>query len=1300
MLSVAAGVDASQAISGLAQMQAAMAGVGVGIQDASLKMVEWNRRGDEMKTRLEGLTDAGKKFQAVVVQNAKGGMIPTAQSFKIIEPKSTPEKQKNVIQETIEDLAKPAEGVTKGGLLDKIANIGTLQLIKQMFNAIFESIKQGARDALEFQLKISEIRTITQDTALTFQNWSNIIGELSSKFGVDQLEVAAGAYDALSNQVVKATNIVPFMTTALEFARTTGTKTNDAINLLSSTLNSYGESSANAERHAAILFKTIDLGRITANEVANSIGRVTQMAATAGVSLEEVSAGLAALTVAGIKPNEAMTLLTNVMQKLLRPSEDMKRLMESWGTPTFEAANAAFGFAGVLRKVEEAAKGSVTEISNLFNEIRAGRGVQGLTLFGAFEESLEKIRNSSADTYEIAKKITEETPARALIKEFTEIKNFFINDLGQSALANLAKINRAWIDFGDTLKTTVNTVILLGKGYAIYWGYTQAIIGTQTAYLAITKTVALTELELYTLRNSQIPLITRIGYASDLAFNRMMDGAKNLIINYGMLAAKIAAVGAALGLLYLYQEGSSADKLKGSDSINRIIEEKAKATIKATINPSQEANIEYGRNIDAIFKAMMVRNTENMKAAQEKLKELRKDATEFGIELKASFDLGLNRMKDRLRELQEVINSAKRDIKESERSVTNFTEKSEEMIFRRRLQYATDPQARQLLDSRMQELQGSIDELYGKALNTNIDFRERELARQKAQQQIESLRSLAEEQEEVRRKLLQAQFGGQNIGIPGPSDEYLNNIARATQLNIAYEKQWQNSLKETITIFEKLSETQKRKVLETENAAKEFFEFRNKILTGSIGEDKDFKTSTGGLDINKVVAQYQNLQRLLRAKAGDDYQKLLDMEQKFQEDKTKIMALAQGQRTELAIKDDQNKLIKDRDAKKKEFDKAIADQADAATGLFDPQTGKIKELTQDFETARRAVREYLTDMKQWFLVSGQVPTMLGAMLEANPFSNVTGANNVARGMEEGFKGVQRVLNDLQNGKYNLSDPLQLKTVTDRVNDLQRTVPALRVSVQQYLDTLYGSKVDINKIFAPGMEPKDGQAGVTYGDIIRRLESGIGGAKELLNSAAKAGETTNKLTNELQAAIINLPPNLAETFIELTAASANTNQAVGKNFTDLTTMVRGTDQAVVDLKNKLEELRNTPPINIPINIQQNGNPNIMQVPDPNFNPGGFATGGIVYGPRGSDNIPAWLAKGEFVMNPDATKAFYSQLVAMNNSVKPGYYSRGGYVTTNVGDIHMNVTATGNPERDVRDIGNRLRRALKRGTVRLY
>lgn len=88
----------------------------------------------------------------------------------------------------------------------------------------------------------------------------------------------------------------------------------------------------------------------------------------------------------------------------------------------------------------------------------------------------------------------------------------------------------------------------------------------------------------------------------------------------------------------------------------------------------------------------------------------------------------------------------------------------------------------------------------------------------------------------------------------------------------------------------------------------------------------------------------------------------------------------------------------------------------------------------------------------------------------------------------------------------------------------------------------------------------------------------------------------------------------------------------------------------------------------------------------------AFGGMIHG---SDNIPALLSRGEFVVNAGATRRFYSQLVAMNG-VRG--YANGGLVT-NVGDINVNMQSSGNTQADIVAIGKGLRREIRRGRIKL-
>jgi TP901 family phage tail tape measure protein len=89
-------------------------------------------------------------------------------------------------------------------------------------------------------------------------------------------------------------------------------------------------------------------------------------------------------------------------------------------------------------------------------------------------------------------------------------------------------------------------------------------------------------------------------------------------------------------------------------------------------------------------------------------------------------------------------------------------------------------------------------------------------------------------------------------------------------------------------------------------------------------------------------------------------------------------------------------------------------------------------------------------------------------------------------------------------------------------------------------------------------------------------------------------------------------------------------------------------------------------------------------------GFFASGG-----RGLDTIPAMLSPGEFVINAQSSRKFYSQLQAMNAGMKPVFREDGGSVVNNtVGDIVINGAK--HPMATARAVMTEMRREMRRGS----
>ena len=368
--------------------------------------------------------------------------------------------------------ARAAQGMRSNW--SQVIRIFESQIIHRSLTLVINTFTQAQQAAIDFQIKISEIRTISQQSQLSFTEFSNRIRELSDAFGLDIIDVARAEYQALSNQVTQGAASFDFLRTSLEFSKVTVTSAENGVNLLSSAIKAYGVNNVSAERAASVLFKTIDLGRIEAEQVANIFGNTAALAAQLKIPLEEVGAALATITVQGVRPDTALTLFNNVLVKLLKPTKEMDRLFRELGVASGESAIQTFGFVGVIRKLQEQlASGGLAQIADLESDIRALRGTIALTgndSFANFEDSLRKF-GSAAEDYRNATEIIRESSGDKLRREFNKTRNFFVAEFATKIIDSVVQttapfggLSNILIQFGRALQqvTTLGLTFVSG----------------------------------------------------------------------------------------------------------------------------------------------------------------------------------------------------------------------------------------------------------------------------------------------------------------------------------------------------------------------------------------------------------------------------------------------------------------------------------------------------------------------------------------------------------------------------------------------------------------------------------------------------------------------------------------------------------------------------------------------------------------------------------------------------------------------------------------------------------------------
>lgn len=183
------------------------------------------------------------------------------------------------------------------------------------------------RSAASFEKGMREVNTIAKLSEAEFKVLSDEVLAFSKEMGIAANEAVPAVYQALSAGVPRE-NVLDFLRIAGEAAIGGVTELETAVDGLSSVVNAYGESVLDTQKAADIMFKTVELGKTTFDELAFQLADVVPTAVAAGVSFDEVGAALATMTVQGIRTRIATTALRQLLVELQKPGPELAAIMD------------------------------------------------------------------------------------------------------------------------------------------------------------------------------------------------------------------------------------------------------------------------------------------------------------------------------------------------------------------------------------------------------------------------------------------------------------------------------------------------------------------------------------------------------------------------------------------------------------------------------------------------------------------------------------------------------------------------------------------------------------------------------------------------------------------------------------------------------------------------------------------------------------------------------------------------------------------------------------------------------------
>lgn len=316
----------------------------------------------------------------------------------------------NRVQKKTGLLQKNVLNVTSTMALGGVAAMGALGAASIKLAADFDTQMRAANQMMK--LNKDAFATMKQDAR-----------KLAVETGKDANEIAKGLYTAASAGFRGAEALEVVRMTAKGAAAGLG-DVGVTTETVVKALNIFGYEGDRAQEVMDKMFGIVDAGLLTFEELSNSFPRAATSAGALGISLNEVGASLATVTKTAGSTEQAATAIDGVLTGLMKPTEELKNLIKSWGYENAQAAIEAEGFTGVLDRLKEATHGDVEATAELFANKRALRALFPIIGESAedYAEALDLVADSEGKTNELFEDMAE-GPGFKLNQMFLKVKD-------------------------------------------------------------------------------------------------------------------------------------------------------------------------------------------------------------------------------------------------------------------------------------------------------------------------------------------------------------------------------------------------------------------------------------------------------------------------------------------------------------------------------------------------------------------------------------------------------------------------------------------------------------------------------------------------------------------------------------------------------------------------------------------------------------------------------------------------------------------------------------------------------------
>lgn len=302
--------------------------------------------------------------------------------------------------------------------------------------AAIQTLGGASRDFIAFDKTLGEISTQLLDNTERVKEFAAESQNLALQFGSGLTDQSKAFYEVLSAGITDTREATELLTAANKLAIGGNSNLGTAISGLTNIVKGYGDKVKDVNEVSDTLFTASLAGKISIEELSDGLGRVVPLAEALDVSLEELTASIAALTLTGVSARESITSVRAVLAAVVKPSSEAADEAARLGLEFNAAAIKSKGMLGFLDDLKQKTGGSVTSLGLLFGGVEAI--LPALNLVNNGGKEFTQIMGQMADKAGIADKAFGQMAETADFK----VNRFFaaMNVISKEVGATLASI--------------------------------------------------------------------------------------------------------------------------------------------------------------------------------------------------------------------------------------------------------------------------------------------------------------------------------------------------------------------------------------------------------------------------------------------------------------------------------------------------------------------------------------------------------------------------------------------------------------------------------------------------------------------------------------------------------------------------------------------------------------------------------------------------------------------------------------------------------------------------------------------